>query len=145
MKFASILCGVSFACAFAVSAQAGQLSSYPSFSTPPGSKAGFTTNAKVALEWHWSEGSIRSVGVKKVASGGKGILCVEPSVSLNIRGIYPMVTASDDLSNTTTPIAVVRNEADLCPNENFIEVDTYQLSGGKYVASKSVGFFLIVE
>jgi hypothetical protein len=143
MKIAAVLCGISLACVFAVSAQAaGQ---YPAFSNQNASRAGFTTNAKVALEWHWSEKTIRSVGVKKVSTGAKGIICVQPSAALNFRGIYPMVTASDDLSNTLTPIVYVRNEADRCPNENYIEVDTFELKGGKYEASNSVGFFLIVE
>jgi hypothetical protein len=142
MKISSLLCGISFACAFALSAQAAS-PAYPSFTDK--SKAGFGTSAKVALEWHWSETTIRSVGVKKVSRGAKGILCVLPSAALNFKGIYPMVTASDDLSNTLTPIAYVRNESDRCPNTSYIEVDTFELKGGKYAASNSVGFFLIVE
>lgn len=142
MKLAAVLCGISFACAFAMTAQAAS-PAYPSFADK--AKAGFGTGAKVALEWHWSEMTIRSVGVKKVSRGAKGILCVEPSATLNFKGIYPIVSASDDLSNTLTPIVYVRNEADRCPNTSYIEVDAFELKGGKYVASNNVGFFLIVE
>jgi hypothetical protein len=142
MKISSLLCGISFACVFAISAQAAG-TAYPSFSDH--SRSGFGTNAKVALAWDFGEGIDRSVGVKTVIRKGKGILCVEPSVALNRKGIYPQVTVSYDLTNTLEgSMAFVDFQNRVCPLSD-IEVDTFQLKNGKEVASSSVGFFLIVE
>jgi hypothetical protein len=143
MKISSLLCGISFACAFALSAQAAS-SVYPSFADHPNS-SGFGTNAKVALAWDFGEGIDRSVGVKSVTRKEKGILCVVPSIALNTKAIYPQVTVSYDLSNTLNgSMAFVDYQNRVCPLKD-IEVDTFQLSNGKEVASSSVGFFLIVE
>jgi hypothetical protein len=142
MKIFSLLCGISLACTVAVSAQAAG-PSYPSFADQ--SRSGFGTNAKVALAWDFGEGIDRSVGVKTVVKKGKGILCVEPSVALNRKGIYPQVTVSYDLTNTLNgSMAFVDYQNRVCP-VNDIEVDTFQLANGKEVASSSVGFFLVVE
>jgi hypothetical protein len=143
MKISSLLCGISFACAFALSAQAAG-PSYPSFADKSRT-SGFGTNAAVALAWKFGEGTIRSVGVKKAALKEKGIICVEPSAALNTKGVYPQVTVSYDMSNTLNgTLAFVDLQNRVCPVSN-IEVDTFQLSNGKEVASSSVGFFLIVE
>lgn len=143
MKISSLLCGISFACAFALSAQAAG-PSYPSFSDKSRT-AGFGTNAKVALAWDFGEGIDRSVGVKSAAIKEKGIICVEPSAALNMKGIYPQVTVSYDLSNTLNgSMAFVDFQNRICPLKD-IEVDTFQLSNGKEVASSAVGFFLVVE
>ena len=142
MKISSLLCGISFACAFAVTAQAAD-TAYPSFADK--AKAGFGTGAKVALAWKFGEGNIRSVGVKSATLKQKGIICVVPSAALNTKSIYPQVTVSYDMSNTLNgALAFVDLQNRICPVKD-VEVDTFQLANGKEVASNSVGFFLIVE
>lgn len=144
MRIASFLCGASLACALAVSAQAaGQ--TYPSFSSQQDARAGFGTNAKVALLWHWSEGEIHSVGVSKVVRGEKGVICVLPKPALQMKGIYPQVSVAEDESNTLAAFAYPRAEADLCPSLKYIEIDTFQAGGSSAKPSNSVGFFLVIE
>lgn len=142
MKVSSLLCGISVACAFALSAQAAD-TTYPSFADK--SRADFGTNAKVALAWKTGEGIIRSVGVKSAALKEKGIVCVVPSVALNMKGIYPQATVGYDLSATTAgPLVFVDLQNRICPVKD-IEVDTFVMSNGKEQASSAVGFYLTVD
>jgi hypothetical protein len=133
-----------FACSAAFAAQAaGQSAQYPAF--PDAARAGFGTNAKVALLWHWSEGVVRSVGVTKVVRDGKGVICVLPKVALNPKGIYPIVAVAPDESNAIAAFAGARNEGELCPSAKYIEVDTFQASGNSANPSNNVGFFLTIQ
>ena len=111
----------------------------------PQPAAAFGTNAKLALAWHWSEKTLRSVGVSKVVKAGKGVFCIKPKVSLNLKGIYPQITTIQDASNTLTPLAQADLNSGLCPDSSYIEVETFQTSGTSAKPSDSVGFFLIVE
>jgi hypothetical protein len=142
MKIAII--ALAFACSAAFAAQAaGQSAQYSAFADQ--SRAGFGTNAKVALLWHWSEGTIRSVGVNKVVRSGKGVICVLPKVALNPKGIYPLVSVAPEESNALAAYAGSRAQSELCPSSKYIEVDTYQASGNTAKESNNVGFFLTVQ
>lgn len=87
---------------------------------PAETPAGFGTDAKAALLWHWSEGVIRSVGVSKVSGGGKGVICITPKVALNANGIYPIVSFSPEESNTLAGFAGSRNQPELCNGDKDI-------------------------
>ncbi len=118
---------------------------YAAPADPSATPAGFGTDAKVALLWHWSEGVIRSVGVTKVSSGGKGVICITPKVALDVNGIFPIVSFSPEESNTLAGFAGSRNEAELCKGSKDIEVDTYESNGKSATPSNDVGFYLIIE
>ena len=144
--FAASACVCSLAVsAFATDSHAASREQYSSVADPSETPAGFGTNAKVALLWHWSEGIVRSVGVSKVTRADKGVICVTPKVALDPKGIYPLVSVSPEESNTLAGFAGSRSQAEVCPGTKDIEVDTYQATNGGASTSNNVGFFLIIE
>jgi hypothetical protein len=145
MKHSTILL-LAIASSLAVSGQAvAHRSHYSGAENSGETPAGFGTNAKLALLWHWSEGEIRSVGVSKVTRSDRGVICITPKVALDANNIYPIVSFSPEESNTLAGFAGSRNQAELCKGDKDIEVDTYQSNGKSASPSDNVGFYLIVE
>lgn len=146
MKYSTVAFAIALASSSTLSGQAFAHRSHLTGSQESGeTPAGFGTNAKVALLWHWSEGAIRSVGVSKVTRGDKGVICVTPKVALDADNIYPIVSFSPEESNTLAGFAGSRNQAELCNGDKDIEVDTYQSNGKSASPSDNVGFYLIIE
>lgn len=107
----------------------------------------FTTNAKLALSWNPFSGTVRSKGVKSVSNPFTGVICVTPSVSLNISKIYPLVSIEWGNSSGNALLAFWRDtsqSSDCSAGE--LEVQTFDFNaGGTPVASQSVAFDLVIE
>lgn len=108
----------------------------------------FTTNAKLALSWNPFQGTVRSKGVKSVSNPSTGVICITPSVSLNISKIYPLVSIEWGESSGNALMAFWRDTSidNFDCGAGLLEVQTFDFNGGgSPVASQSVAFDLVIE
>jgi len=149
MKKSAILSALALACglAFATSASAatpnGGADAFAKAKAAAGT-AGFTTKAKVALYYTPTFGGIiRSKGVAAVTNPSTGIICVTPSVALNLAGVFPQVTIDWNLSSGFSLLAYTKdtNAFSDCPAGD-LEVTTYTFDATGAVLSNLVAIDL---
>jgi hypothetical protein len=108
----------------------------------------FTTNAKLALSWSPFGGTLRSKGVKSVTNPTTGVICITPSVSLNLAKIYPLVSVEWGESSGNALLAFWRDTSidNVDCGAGKLEVQTFDFNGGgSPIASQSVAFDLVIE
>jgi hypothetical protein len=107
--------------------------------------APFGTKAKLALYYSGFSGIIRSKGVKAVTNPSAGIVCITPSVALNLGGIYPQVSIDWNLSSGSSLLAYTKdtNAFSDCPAGD-LEVTTYTFDANGPILSNNVAFNLVI-
>jgi hypothetical protein len=109
--------------------------------------AAFVTKAELALTYSGLFGVIRKKNVKTVTNPDTGVFCIESSVPLNLKRIYPLVSIEWGYSLGSALLAFWRdttNSTD-CPS-GWLEVQTFDFNtGGAPVATQGVAFDLVIE
>jgi hypothetical protein len=115
----------------------------------PSSPAAFGTNAHLALSYSTlSQTVVRSKGVKSVTMPSTGKVCITPSVSLNLKKIYPLVSIEWGNSSGNALLAFWRDTT-LSSGDcgaGVLEVQTFDFNaGGAPVPSNNVAFDFVIE
>jgi len=108
--------------------------------------APYTTKSKLALYYTPTFGGIiRSKGVSAVTNPSTGIICITPSVSLNLAAIYPQVGIDWNLSSGFSLLAYTKDTSAFsdCPAGD-LEVTTYTFDTTGTVLSNLVAINLEV-
>ena len=102
---------------------------------------------KLALSYSGIVGKIRAKNVKAVTNPSPGVFCIQSSVSLNLKDIFPLVSIEWGESSGNSLLAFWRDtsiESDC--KSGWLEVQTFDFNaGGAPVESNEVAFDLVIQ
>jgi hypothetical protein len=107
-------------------------------------KGPYGTKAKLALYYRSGTGILASVGVAGVYEPSAGVVCVQPSVALDLPNAYPQVTVEWSWSSGFALLSYYTAGSYGCATGE-LSVYNYDFNAGGYpVPSSNVAFELVV-